>query len=159
MRRLCKEILDLIKDEYEVYADIYFNELNKGIMLFHHLEGDAEEISNTENQELSILQDMVKKKESLIENLRNETTIHNKPLSYIFEKTDSELYKEFIDIREKFAILLNATNDINSKNMMLLNTSAMVVKRIFENIAGKSETYDTNGNRNNNNSGRIIAQI
>jgi len=163
MKEFACKILELIEKEYELYSDIYFSEMDKGIMVFFHLEGNQEVINHDEQHNLNCLQEMVNKKEKLIKQLRKEMDMDKAALSELYQKLDHEynegFYERFAKLRENFAILLNATSDVNSKNMILLNTSAMVVKKIFENMSGRTETYDTKGNVGNMYSGRVIAQI
>ena len=146
------EILVLFERIFSTYLDVYFIEVDKGTSLYYNDFEMFNKLNERNKHNLKVLSDLLNRKDKLVKDLIKEYNIDYKiNFSGFIDKFFPEYGENVKYWKKRFENLLNATMDINSKNIILLNTTTQVMKQIYNSLIDTKKTkYDAKGNISKN---------
>lgn len=141
------ELFAILERIYTTYLDVYFIEVDKGTSLFYNDFEIFKKLNHQNKQNLKTIESLLERKNFLIDKLKKENNYDQSyHLNDIIEKYYPHLVNDLNYWKNKFCKLIEATSDINSKNIILLNTSTQVMKEIYNTLSKeKTEKYNKKG--------------
>lgn len=141
------ELFSILERIYATYLDVYFIEIDKGTSLFYNDFEMFKKLNNRNKQNLKVIESLLARKNTLVNKLKKENNYsENLHLNDIIEKYYPHLIEDLNYWKKKFYKLIESTSDINSKNIILLNTSTQVMREIYNSISKeKTEKYNKTG--------------
>jgi len=158
---LVNALLRIIEEEYNTYAEIYCNELDKGMLIFQNDQENFDCINKKTQELIQRMNRFMKTKEELLEQLHSNLSLpKNTQINEIIKKYFPEKEESFLKLRDNFAVLLKATQEVNSKNLMLLNSGASFIKNVFDELfKDKNKMYNNHGDLAKSEYARFHARV
>lgn len=152
MKRTIDDLITIIEKQYELYSDIFFNELDKGFLLFIN-EFDTFNLLNENSRKLlNNIISLEKEKEEIFKNILatlNLKNDYNKDIYLLIKNHFPEKLDYFEKLRTKFSILLKNSKIINNKIIVLLNSGISFINSIYNSLndsLNMTPIYNKKGN-------------
>jgi len=144
MKEKAKELINLLEKELSLYSDLFFNEFDKGCLVYEH----EIELFNKKNETSSLILNKIGTildyKKSIIEMIKNELKDDSINIEKIVKDYLSEEYERYFEIKEKLKKILIELAELNSKNKIILDTTYSVSKIVIDGL-NKENIYNEKG--------------
>jgi hypothetical protein len=144
MKEKAKELINLLEKELSLYSDLFFNEFDKGCLVYEH----EIELFNKKNETSSLILNKIGTildyKKSIIEMIKNELKDDSINIEKIVKDYLPEEYERYFEIKEKLKKILIELAELNSKNKIILDTTYSVSKIVIDGL-NKENIYNEKG--------------
>ncbi len=144
MEEKAREFIELMEKEYELYCELFFNEFDKGCLLYEH----EIELFNKKNEVSSLILNeigtIIEFKKNLIDLMKKQNLNSPINLEDLFKNFNIDIYDQFKVIREKLKDILNQLAELNTKNRIILETTYSVSRIMIEGLK-KENIYNEKG--------------
>ncbi|HNV43131.1 MAG: hypothetical protein KBG82_03555 [Spirochaetes bacterium] len=144
------KLFKLIEEELELYQDLYFNEFDKGCLLFCHRLESFNERNEISRKIINALDVKIKEKRAIVDEFAKEFDDPDINIEKILKRVAEKRVEEYYRLRHNLESILKALSSLNEKNKVLLDTTYSVSKAILEGLTSSESLYTDKGSIKDN---------
>ncbi|MCX8058276.1 MAG: flagellar protein FlgN [Spirochaetes bacterium] len=149
MKRSIDDLINIITKQYDVYTEIFFNEIDKGFLLFINDISTFNTLNENSKKLINTIINLEKEKGEVFNELIHSLNIknnYNNDIYLLIKNHFPEKLDQFEILRTKFSIVLKNSKIINNKIMILLNSGISFINSIYKTL---NESFNTTTIYNN----------
>ncbi|NMC67013.1 MAG: hypothetical protein GYA61_02185 [Spirochaetales bacterium] len=144
MKEKAKELINLLEKELSLYNELFFNEFDKGCLVYEH----EIELFNKRNETSSLILNKIgtilEYKKSIIELFKSELKDDIINIEKIVKIYLAEEFERYDEIKEKLKTILSKLAELNNKNKIILDTTYSISKIVIDGL-NRENIYNEKG--------------
>lgn len=150
MEEKTSKIIKLLEQELELYTELLFNEMDKGILLYEHDLKNFNSKNEISSLLLNEISSIIEAKKIIIEECKKEMPKDHLNIEDIIKEYNSDKLEYYNNLKSKLKTILNNLAEINIKNKIILDTTYSISRIILDGLS-KENIYNEKGSLCENN--------
>ncbi len=138
------KLINLLEKELTLYEELFFNEMDKGCLLYQHEIDSFNKKNEYSSVILSEIGLLIEDKKEILENYKNILNIDDVYIELIIQKFIPEKLDYYKELKPKLQKMLKHLSELNLKNKIILDTTYSVSKIMLEGLK-RENIYNDKG--------------
>lgn len=144
------ELINLLEKELDLYTELLFNEMDKGVLLYEHDLPNFNTKNECSSMILNEISSIIEAKKNILEDYRKKMNNDSLTIEDIIKEYGSDRLEYYNVLKSKLKNILNNLSEINMKNKIILDTTYSISKIILDGL-NKENIYNEKGSLCENN--------